>query len=382
MKILFISNYFNHHQKYLSDSLNGMCEQYYFVATSKMREERKKIGYGDISIPNYVVDVSGEDVDAKELDQIKEGDVVITGSAPEKYIAKHQKEKKLLFRYSERIYKEKYQWYKWPFRLITFYKKYTRHRNNYLLCSSAFTYADYAKHFSFINKAYKWGYFPETKKYSSIKSLMDNKKPSTILWCGRFMGWKHPDDVLSVAKRLKAEGYHFELNFIGTGEMETVLQERIVQNNLTDCVHLLGAMSPEGVRKHMEQSQIYLFTSDRREGWGAVLNEAMNSGCAVIASHAIGSVPFLLQNGENGLIYQSGNVEMLYKKVKFLMENNDEAQRLGENAYATIVNEWNAEEAARRFMALSEHILAGEKYPDLYKSGPCSKAKIVKDNWF
>jgi hypothetical protein len=37
-------------------------------------------------------------------------------------------------------------------------------------------------------------------------------------------------------------------------------------------------MPPEEVRVHMEQSNIYLFTSDFGEGWGAVLNEAMNSG--------------------------------------------------------------------------------------------------------
>ena len=49
----------------------------------------------------------------------------------------------------------------------------------------------------------------------------------------------------------------------------------------------------------MEKSEIFLFTSDKGEGWGAVLNESMNSACAVVASHAIGSVPFLLKDGEN-----------------------------------------------------------------------------------
>ena len=33
----------------------------------------------------------------------------------------------------------------------------------------------------------------------------------------------------------------------------------------------------------MEQADIYLFTSDRNEGWGAVANEAMNSACAMVA---------------------------------------------------------------------------------------------------
>lgn len=51
-------------------------------------------------------------------------------------------------------------------------------------------------------------------------------------------------------------------------------------------------MKASEVRSYMEKADIYLFTSDFNEGWGAVLNESMNSGCAVVASHAIGSVPF------------------------------------------------------------------------------------------
>ena len=34
----------------------------------------------------------------------------------------------------------------------------------------------------------------------------------------------------------------------------------------------------------MEKADIFLFTSDRREGWGAVANEAMNSACALVVS--------------------------------------------------------------------------------------------------
>ena len=45
----------------------------------------------------------------------------------------------------------------------------------------------------------------------------------------------------------------------------------------------------------MEESEIYLVTSDRKEGWGAVVNEAMNSGCAVVADHMIGAAPWMIR---------------------------------------------------------------------------------------
>ena len=108
----------------------------------------------------------------------------------------------------------------------------------------------------------------------------------------------------------------------------------------------------------------------------------MNSGCAVVASHAIGSVPFLLKHNKNGLIYRSGDVDGLYENVKYLMDTPGEQERLGKAAYETITGLWNAEVAAERLINLSEHLLAGEKYPDLYRTGPCSRAEIIKDDWF
>ena len=41
LKIVFISNYFNHHQKYLSEELNSLTKgNYYFIETEPMESER------------------------------------------------------------------------------------------------------------------------------------------------------------------------------------------------------------------------------------------------------------------------------------------------------------------------------------------------------
>ena len=145
---------------------------------------------------------------------------------------------------------------------------------------------------------------------------------------------------------------------------------------------MLGAMKPEKVREYMERSEIFLFTSDRNEGWGAVLNEAMNSACAVVASHAIGSVPFLIENGKNGYIYKSEDLDSLYTTVKWMLEHHDERKTISENAYDTLVNEWNAENASKKFLYLAEKILNGVENPDVYKNGVCSKAEILKNDWY
>ena len=100
----------------------------------------------------------------------------------------------------------------------------------------------------------------------------------------------------------------------------------------------------------------------------------MNSGCAVVASRAIGSVPYLLRDGENGLIYESGNTDELYEKVKLLLDEPERQRRLGFNAYKTMTELWNAEVAAERFVELAKRVLCGEKSPMLFDDGPCGKA--------
>lgn len=101
----------------------------------------------------------------------------------------------------------------------------------------------------------------------------------------------------------------------------------------------------------------------------------MNSGCAVVASHAIGAVPFMIKNSENGMVYKNGNLEELYSKVKFLIDNPQERNRLAKAAYYTVLNEWNGEVAAKRLYELSKNILIKKDATSIYNDGPCSNAK-------
>ena len=380
MKLIFLSNYYNHHQSPSCELWHELTDaNFCFVSTESMSEDRKQLGW-EISDGVSFVKHWEENTCSHIIKQVNCADIVLLGSAPFSMVTSRLRSQKLVFKYSERIFKQGYNYWKWIPRLFKFWWLYGRHRSLYLLSASAYTTADYAMHGTFRKKSYKWGYFPQVLHYN-IETLMASKKRNKILWCGRFLDWKHPDDALKVACILRADGYDFEMDFIGTGEMEDIFRAQIEVYGLTEQVHLLGSMKFEEVRAHMETAGIYLFTSDFGEGWGAVLNESMNSGCAVVACHAIGSVPFLLKHGENGLIYENGRIDGLYRKVKYLLDHPEEQKRMGENAYHTIVDVWNAQVATERFMKMAEEI-RDHGFCDLYEDGPCSKAPIIKNHWF
>lgn len=381
MKIAFLTNFYNHHQKPLADALYSMIgDDYYFIETDKITEERLNMGWGREEKPSYVINNFNSDEAREKCQKIIDAcDVVILGNAPYSLITSRLKAKKLTFLYCERLYKSGVPLLKLPVHFLRALKKYVRHRNFYVLCASAYTSIDFSRTLSFIGKTYKWGYFPQVKKYDDINEIIAGKRTNSILWVARFIEWKHPEIALSIAKRLKDAGYSFSLDMIGNGELEDSTKAMIEENGLSDCVRMLGAMTPEKVREHMEKSEIFLFTSDRNEGWGAVLNESMNSACAVVANRAIGSVPFLVNEGENGYTYSSKDIGELYEKVKFLLDNPEERIRISKNACENIISEWNAQNAAEKLLNLCQLMLSGKYKPNPYETGVCSKARIIKD---
>lgn len=348
-----------------------------------MESERIRLGWCVEHVPGFVkkyYDNSDSEAACQRL--IEDADVVIIGSAPNSLIKNRLREGKLIFRYSERLLKKGLELWKYPYRYFNFNKNNFPSNNVYLLAASAYAPIDFAKFGLFKNKCYKWGYFPETVIYKDIDDLISQKKKNSILWVARMIDLKHPEVAIEVAKRLKNNGYDFELNIIGTGILENQINENIILEGLDDCVHMLGSMPPDQVRIHMEQSEIFMFTSDRNEGWGAVLNESMNSACAVVASHAIGSVPYLICDKSNGLIYKDGDIEDIYNKTKWLLENSEERKKISKDAYYTILNEWNADSAAKKILILAETILKDNKSPNVFDKGVCSKAEILKDDWY
>lgn len=387
IKIAFVSNYFNHHQSSFSDAMAHRPEtDYHFIETMPMEAERKSMGWGGDDRPAYVLPAYESEATRARCEAIvREADFIVvgSGSAPDAWLAERHRAGSFIFRATERLYKDGCPRWQIPLRSVKNHFRFNRWPNDYLLCASAFTAADAAITRSYLGKAYRWGYFPVVKE-QNLDALVARKRSNpvlSLLWAGRFLDWKHPDAALAAAEALKAKGIPFHLDIIGTGEMEDTLRLMIQEKGLSDCVTMLGSMTPEQVRDHMERADIYLFTSDRGEGWGAVLNESMNSACAVVASHAIGSVPFLIRDGENGFIYQDGDLGHLSQLVLRLAEDRALRERLGAAAYQTMASEWNADIAAERLVALYEDLRAHGS-SSRFQEGPCSPAPILSDDWY
>lgn len=384
MTIAFFSNFINHHQVHIADELYQLTDGgYTFVETEPMPDSFKKSGYPDYATRPYVLQAWKCQENYENALQIaKDVNVALLGgnvSLPFE-IARYNNDKRMLsFEISERWCKKGVINYLSP-RFIKWYYNYRKtfyDCNIYKLCCSAYLPNDMYNVGAFRDKCYKWAYFTKAEPFN-IEAAIEARKSAKvhIMWCARFIDWKHPEIPVLLANELKKESCLFEIDMYGGGKMKDQIQNMINRMNLNDCVHLCGNVTNDQILKQMRQHDIFLITSDQNEGWGAVVNEALANGCVVIGDEMIGSVPYLIKHGVNGRIYKSGNIKSLKGQVLHYLIHRDELHNNAFAAYNTIIEQWSPKKAAENLFVLIDSLHRGNRNP--IEDGPCSMAYPIK----
>ena len=268
MKITMISNYINHHQIPFSKELyNRLGENYKFIQTQSMEEERVAMGWKvkEEEIP-YLLFLKKEEERCKYL--IEESDILLIGwNEREDLFVNRLKGNKLTIRISERIYREGQWKVISPRGLLRKYKEHIRYRNKpvYLLCAGGYVASDFSLIKAYPDKMFKFGYFPEFIPYTQEELEKNhpwgnkkNEKEIQLVWAGRLIPLKHPEMAINLAHSLENKRYRFHLHMIGGGELEEELKQKVEKLHLKSRITIYGFCSPEEVRKVMEKSHIHL----------------------------------------------------------------------------------------------------------------------------
>lgn len=377
MQIVFYTNFINHHQVLVADELyRSSGGRYLFIETMPMFDWLKKGGYEDYSSRPYVIQAWKDDASKKKAEELcVNADVAVFGADSLDYLTMRAKTGKLSFEVSERWLKKGILNLLSPrlLRNMWYYHTLFRKKPVYKLCSSAYAAGDQYKMLSYKDRCYKWGYFTRVDDYD-IEESLDKRQDAVfrLMWCARFLKWKHPELAIKLAARLKAKGYAFTLDMYGSGVELEGMQHLARRLDVTDVVRFCGNLPNDRILEQMRSHDMFLFTSDRNEGWGAVANEAMSNGCVLVGSDAIGSVPFLLKDGENGCVFKSCDLDSLMEKVEYLLNDRAEMRRMAINGYITMKTVWSPENAARNLMTLIDDLQNGRDTS--VADGPCSKA--------
>lgn len=382
MKVVFIANSCEHVVRPLCDGLyKHYGEDFLFIETKAL--DSRRVGIGSEAERPYLFSGINRFDRAKEI--CTEADVVIFGGVSTSYIEERIKNNKLTLYYSERLFKKGYWRYWNPITRKHVKERFivpSKNSNFHLLCASSFASLDFNRVGAFENKMYKWGYQIEIKK-KNIEGLMAQKPQDglSFIWVGRLVKLKHCEDAIRLVKKLVDNNYPARLTIIGTGDQESNLKKMVQRLGLSKNIEFKGICPIEETRREMDKANIFLFTSGFGEGWGATLNECMNSGCACIASHGAGSTYFLTEDGVDSMIYLSRNVKMMYDRAVRLIEDKKLREQIGRNAYRKMYEQWNPEISSQRMVRLIEELMINGDCT-LFQDGPCSKAEVINHNWY
>jgi glycosyltransferase involved in cell wall biosynthesis len=142
------------------------------------------------------------------------------------------------------------------------------------------------------------------------------------------------------------------LTLVGDGPERHRIEKMIQRLGLNRHIMLTGFRSD--ISNLLRCSDALVLCSET-ESAPLTLLEGLSSGLPCIAT-AVGGIPEIIQNGENGLLVQPKNPMELSKRILELNSDRVLRRRLGENARKTVMERYTAEKIVKRYIDLYEKV--------------------------
>ena len=198
--------------------------------------------------------------------------------------------------------------------------------------------------------------------YPSIDTVFFNRqKPYikhdrvTILSIGRFTFQKGYLTGLQAIQRLKAKGYLFNWQIVGSGPQHEELVFHIHQMQLQDVVVLLGARKRPEVMALLEEADMY-FLPSVYEGIANVVLEAMSMQLPVVCTTS-GGMEEVITHGKNGLLSPVYDADSLADNLAVLVKDFELRKSLGVAARQRIVEQFDIQTQVTRFETVYTQII-------------------------
>lgn len=150
-----------------------------------------------------------------------------------------------------------------------------------------------------------WGYFVESGHNRNNGTRRIDCDVTKVLWVGRMLGWKQVGTIIKSVGGIKG----LSLDIFGGGPEEEELH-RLSREYAN--VNFGGMVPITEVRSIMQHHDVYVLSSNEFEGWGAVVNEALEEGMCVLGTYEAGASVTILPETN---LYHSGDWKTLRQKL-------------------------------------------------------------------
>ena len=159
--------------------------------------------------------------------------------------------------------------------------------------------------------------------------MLDKAFNRYILNVGRLHDQKNQIDVIRSFGRLAEKFPDWGCAVVGEGSLRKVLEAEIDKLGLQERCFLVGRVG--NVADWYNNSSVFVFTS-KYEGFGNVVAEAMAHGCPVVSYNCPVGPSDIIEDGVNGILVETGNMQELVRQLDRLMTDRRTAERLAAKA--------------------------------------------------
>jgi len=172
--------------------------------------------------------------------------------------------------------------------------------------------------------------------------------------------------LISIGRLVARKGYKYlikamdklpndiSLLIIGDGPEKTELENLALKLNLGERVHFLGMVSEEKKFQYLAVSDIYVLSS-LHEGFGIVLQEAMEDGLPIVSTNWGGQTDFLLDQ-ENALLINPEDVDAIAVSVISLLQNPELMKKMSNNNKKA-VTQFYIPNVSQKYLSIFEILL-------------------------
>ncbi len=165
--------------------------------------------------------------------------------------------------------------------------------------------------------------------------------------------------ILEAADILKKQGRKFTVLIAGKGGYEEELKKRCAELQLSDCVKFLGFVSD--VAPLLSILDVQLNASYGTEACSLAILEGFSMGLPIVASR-YGGNPWLVEDGENGLLFESRNSRDLAEKLSRLMDSPELTEHMRGRSREIYLSKYTGEIFAGNIENVYLQTLEAESY--------------------
>lgn len=169
---------------------------------------------------------------------------------------------------------------------------------------------------------------------------LKTKQAMELLYVGRISADKGIETAIKAVGHLVyvhgLNDVQFRLAGSGSENYMAYLQQVVIDKGLEDCVKFLGWVPHEEMIRLMTRFDVLIVPSEWPEPFARVVLEGMVSGLAVVATPNGGTAE-IVRDGENGLLFETGNSQDLAQKLADLSTDKSLLEKLQKNGRETVL---------------------------------------------